>query len=759
MTMIAPLLALALPQGTSDVPPTAYLAWEGWRYLQGASATPAPAYEAGDWKPPVSASGDVDAPAWRVKFVVFSSVERTGRDANGIVRAERETIEDNQLAVVQSAISRFGGFFGPFARFNPETTVETETMRFPLTVNPVDQEFMRRYLGPRVNGGGYEPEDKKYRGPYHSIVMLFPAGVQPSVVRGDLYGMPVSAMSIEEPNKAFAPGTLEHRIAEAIRPDVAARAQIHLGAKPTDAGTWTELVAWVRPAPDVLASRLNAAAPGVDLVESLPEATWRTPYTEVAVVDDETKGKVVKLSMRGPTRAIGISLPKRSDSSPLLALDGGQTLSLTLRTLAREPLALRIEDREGKRAWLPLGREIALTAVSPPPAAPYPINTDGTWQTVRLPVAEVAKAANLSDISLLAFEFSPNARLTTRVQAQQIELFLSDVSLSSEPPTTPEAAVEESERLAALASAATSTSPELLEMLRGQNGLVRLNAAEAYTRIKDPQAVEPLAQIAIGAFASSAEAALRALAHQGGELAEAGIRRCVRFGISPHARGVAANILAETSEKRSGAELVSLLSNQSWLARLAGVEALAKIPGREAAILRLAFLAQENPEIKLAVTRNVAPSDEAQVRRLLWSAVNEPQDLVRAESAIKLIQSPVAELRTEGYKAVRDESATARILVIDWMAAHPAPEHREALRLGLADRNAPVRAAAVRAFGALETGIATEDLAGVAGDADPDVSLALAEYGRRHALPADVVGRLKSSPFAKVREVAAGIAQ
>ena len=35
--------------------------------------------------------------------------------------------------------------------------------------------YLLPYLEPRINGGGYEPDDKVFRGPYQNIIALDPA--------------------------------------------------------------------------------------------------------------------------------------------------------------------------------------------------------------------------------------------------------------------------------------------------------------------------------------------------------------------------------------------------------------------------------------------------------------------------------------------------------------------------------------------------------------------------------------------------------
>lgn len=763
--MFAPLIAIALGQGAGpDVPTTEFLTWPGWRYLGGAASAPAQAYAAPFDFSALPKPAETAA-TWKVKVFVLTDVLRLGPDAQGVLRSDRDGMAENYLAETQGALGRFGLLLGPGVKVSPDVTLEEELVSAPYRVNAIDEDFLRNYVGARVNGGGYDAEDKVYRGPYHSIICLVPSTLEPKGVRTEVYGMPVTCLSIEDPAGHLELGELETRLAEVVWWDMKARAIARLDTSPKlpiSADEATKLASFDSVSSADLYRRFAkpgeeaGSEPGLPEVPGLAQA-WRTPRASAEIADDSVKGKVVKISFKGPTKSMGLALPKRSDGQPLANLEDGKTLSLTLKTATRDDIAVRLDDKDGRHAWIALGTHPQVPGSAEYPVIQSQIAAQNEWETVRLDVAAAAKKGSLSEISQIAFEFTPGARDTGREMLDPIEISLSDVSFVSEPATTVTSAADPAETRALIAAKATETSGDLRSMLTSPIALDRLNGASLYTKVKDPMAESQLAVLALAPDPAIAEVALRALDFQDTETARAGIRRAIRAAITPVGRGLAANLLAAKGEPNIAGDCASLLAHRTWHGRLAGVQALAKLPGREAAIVRLAFLAQENPEIKLAVIRNIDPKDEAQVRRLLWAEVNEPLDLVRAESAIKLLQSPVAELKTEGYKAVRDESATVRSLVLAYMAANPDEAHRDALRVAVADRNGPVRAAAIRGFAALEKGAAPEELASVLEDEHPDVQAALAEYGGRHPLPAAAIKRLKDSKLPNVAEIAARI--
>lgn len=757
----------AVPSFREDFPSTEFLTWRGWKYLNGAGAGPARIYQgAGNFGPLAGAKSDPDAVTLRVKIYVFRSVERLGRDAAGILRADRETIEDNQFAEVQNAIQRLAlhvaSVSGGKARLVPEVAIETETMRGmpsgPAISNDwFGEAFLQRYLRPRLNGGGYEAEDKVFRGPYQSVICLFPAITQ----RGEatvVHGIPVNALSIESPQRIYASGDLDSRLRTAVASAARVRSMRHGFAEPAaDSQTdWAEVANLGEETGADMAAHLGKPAPiGPELGAPAPSApTWRSASAEPSLVTDVDKGQVVKFFLKGPTRAVSVAFPARNDGQPLTKVADTHTLNLTLRTLAKDPLAIRLEGKDGKRAWIALQPETPIGLSENTLVAP--IKADGTWETLAIDFAEVAQKAGVDEVTALALEFTPHARQTMRTLSEAMEVFVDDVHFSNDPTNGVQPATSEVLTKAEIAAKATTSSPELVALLAERNPLVRLNAADAFTRIKDPAAESALATVAVGIDSSASERALTALAFQDTDTARATIRRAVRSALLGYSRSVAAMLLADQKDPKTVGDLSSLLAQKEWQTRLAGVESLRKLPNREAGIVRLAFLAQENPEIKLAVTEAVDANDEPQVRRLLWSMVNEPQDLIRAASALKLIQSPLLALKSEGYKAVRDDSPVVRVIVLEGLAARPDEANRDALRLGIADRNPSVRIAAIRAFAALEKGASDEELAPLMEDAHPGVQVALIEYAAKRGtkLPAAVVEKLRTSPFPRVQEAA-----
>ena len=114
-----------------------FSSWHGWTYLQGAPSTWPKIYEtSGDWTEVQERFLGIkpEKPAvWRMKVVIFTRLQSDGRDASGVLREHRATIESVQLAQVRVALLRFNAYvaakFNGAVTINPDIQIEGEWMR------------------------------------------------------------------------------------------------------------------------------------------------------------------------------------------------------------------------------------------------------------------------------------------------------------------------------------------------------------------------------------------------------------------------------------------------------------------------------------------------------------------------------------------------------------------------------------------------------------------------------------------------------
>lgn len=490
----------------------------------------------------------------------------------------------------------------------------------------------------------------------------------------------------------------------------------------------------------------------------LQPRAWGAFTAEVAT--DAERGPVANVVEAGPARRGAVELLDRPIRVPR-----DRTLRFWFKNASRDALALRLR---GPEAWIVLSGDDR-TPVEIGPAKDVviyrPIASDGTWQAVDVPMSLMPGEG---DVPLDGIEFGP-PRAGAYYERARFERAGTSIALTAEVVATegePSPGAPQPSETAALCARLAlisdlgneETKTIVLGALASPQPLVRLNALAVLTRAKLPEAVPTIADQSRSANAFIAAFAMRALAFQETAEAEAALRRGLDVGPFEHTRAAAVGVLA----KRAAPELASPISvlwpSPSWRVRRLGAEAIAAIKSREAAIMLMTFLQEIDPCVRLAVTQGVGVDLDLVNRRLLYGAVNDPSEAVRAASYVKLIESGLAEYRVEGYKGVRDESEAVRLAVVRHLADAPKPEHRQALQLAVTDARASVRAAALAAFARLPGEVAWAEIENVGSDGDPRVQralLALAK-GKALAVPAAVRQKLAQSVDPEVRSAAEG---
>jgi len=763
------------PPVSSD---SSLLRWKGLGYLAEAAPTFAQRYSVGyDWaslRSPVTYKPD--AVNWRIRVVLFASVQATRKGTYGFDQSLRYVFDDDRLEEVKQSLRRLIAWTAVYTdgqvRLVPDVTVEREAIS-GVDMSP---EFATRYFGPRINGGGYEAEDKVFRGPYQSAIYIVPGpgkAEQGSYTPVSVYGTPVVGIAERPIDGSYAPGSIDEQLRQAWKDEVRFRlssagyAPLVEDPNPAAPGAWALAADTSSVSTEALVGRLKSKTTvslGLGRTDIVSLKAPQSRYTQVTLGDGGERGEVLHYVEKGSSRNGGFVLPERSDLKPIADLSKTPTLSFWIRTKSVDTLGLTLIGPDRKVGHVSLGRA-DLAGLCTPAEFAVAITPDGTWKQITIDAKSIAAKAGFDQVQGLAIEPTPGAILNGRMGFEDIAAdfdefkFTADAPQAFLPEPKADAASTFPEDRARFAAQATASSPELIALLIDPAPIVRLNAAAAFIRLKDAAALPNLLKCIADINPWIDQTALRAFANQGGDTMIATLQKNVRAGATPLARATAGELLGETKDAKYRADIAPLLVDRYWQNRLAAVHALSYLPGNEAAIIRMAFLDQVEPEIKLATTRSVDPKDDYQIRKLLWSAVNEPSDLIRAESDIKLIQSPNESIRSEGYKGVRDDSRTTRILLIGYMTENPNEAHRNALRLAVTDRSPEVRAAALRGFGALEKGAQTDEITNVLNDEDPRVQLALQEFSKKKTftLPAKTKELMSASPDDRVRQGLAGL--
>lgn len=750
------------------VMPDEVLNWSGWDYLsekQSVSGQPSngPVTRRPNRvfisspKPPETVAFLNETVAWHEKIVVFCRISSVVKDPLGIAYPHQSVIQSSTLDETLRNIASLKDWVARDSNGKVDFIPDVTVVQDPIHAESTGLKFAEYYFASRLNGGGYEAEDKIFRGPYQGAIYVLPGvGSDSSEPVTFIHGTPISAVYRSAHEGPFSPVALGKRLHHCLFSQLKSRLASRFSRLSAGASAgWAEALDTSELRTDELLRRLVSPLE-VSLAQwSPPENTLSalSPDTGVAIVSDLDKGSVVRVTETGIERTGGFAFPIPGEGDVIVKSGVSTTLTLELRSTSRDAIGFLISDGAGHSHSYSLGRT-AESGVASEISDEIPFSYDGTWQKIGLDIR------SLGDITGVFVVPTSSARAVGRTGTGLIQVDIASARFTSEPAVTPLSAPVANPKSgdpldqSLYAVRASETSAELLSLISNRDETVRLNACLAYSRLKDEAAIPLLVHASSDLNAEVAGAAVQALAFQGGPDLTTNLNSILRGSLTFLARQNAARFLGESKDPARTLDLAYLLSDPSGQNRLAAMEALVNIPGKQAGTIRMAYITQDDPQMKVLITRAADPNDEEQMRKLLWSAVNEPSDVVRAESDIKLIQSKSEYLRKEGYKGVRDDSLFTRLLVLDFLQQNPSEFNRSALRLAVTDRSWRVRTSALKGFAVLDQNVSLDEVANILSDPNPEVQLALVALAVRKGLilPESTKNLMCASPDNRVKE-------
>jgi len=698
-----------LPKAVSNTHSSEVMSWSGWGKFTG---SPVPLFGvplATDdvLKTPIPAT----AYPICIKVLIHSHID-SYRSIDGRITRVRHDLEGPQVTEIRKAIARLPYAYSAITkgqiRVIPDVEVFDE-VAYPGANNQSPSLADLRQRG-RINEGTYTAEDGVFRGPYFAVLNV--AG-----------GLSVGEAADLVP--FYSDTTFDYQLLAAVNRAVSTRWQ-----GPTEG-----------PLPDVLAfgdtstetylkqvtGKSGATPFSVTSTAPFTSLADRTANVELSTVADAGGQAVLRYHEQDLGRHGGASLRR--------PVGNVTAITFQARSTAKEPVAIRINRRN-----------ICLGA-SRTPIEAVPFKYDGTWQTVTIPVA--TDGAAVADLAVVA---PPDVARIGRASLGPVDVDFRGFDVSTG--GTVEVMVPANASEMARAVASDTSDGDRLNLIKSNDREVQLAAILNIPATTNKGLIDQLLVLTNSIDAQIATAATRRYAALvAPEVSRPELVRIIKYGLTDRVRGVAARVLAESQDPKSAGDILVLLANRTVQTRLDAAEALGRLPGKEAGIIRMAFVQQSDPAIKLAVTQASDPSDEYQMRKLLWSAVNEPSDEVRLQSALRLIQSPIAAFRTDGYKVVRDDSFDVRRRFVIAMGENPKEAHRDALRLAVVDSSAVVRAAAVAALAKLPQGIAMDEVESLFRDEDPRVQEQLIRVvdQKKWMAPAAWIVILRKSPVEAIK--------
>lgn len=775
---------LSLPAAVPDPARDAVLNWDGFKYAaQGARKWPARQASVGDWSALKPIFDDArshmspSTPVWRCHIVVADRCGILDRRADGLVRNRRSSIDSSEFDAISQSIVRFQAMVesasGGAIRAALDVVEENDFLHGATgsEAPPFGAAYWRDYLEPRVNGGSFEADDKVFRGPFSSVFVIHPALAGSSSVAFAVNGLPATAI----PYRFFDPGSGEAGLPiELYRGWVSHVRQwaTRKGFKVPEGsglpdGLNSDVWASLSDAKPATGAQYvaNSAIPlraSIDKIATLPliRPSATTANASLTIVPDDERGNVMEFASKGNALSGAASLPQ-GDAWNLAAKP---FLKFSVKTTSREPISIVAVD--------PAGTELGDVVVGNDPgptadglaATGHVVGTsvanDGKWHTV---VVDLRKLSPPQDAVIAGFDVRvfPRAAFFASAQAQPVEAkFAEFEALAGLPqgmqedavaPPSPNALSESIEdRELAILKIGSDATPEqivdLARLLKDPSNDVRLNAAVKLQTVKAPTVVPDLIEAGISIDDEVGNASLRALAYQDTDAAWTAVRHAVDVAPAASERQTAMELVSAKRGAQVGIASL-LLTSRSWQARRAAIVAIGSIPGATAQNVLSGFFELVDPAVRLAAVTAADPNDGHIVRALMRAAVNDASDSMRAASYAKLLEAKAPETRGEGLKGVRDDSRWVRLKVTEWLLAHAEESNRPALRLAVTDSDAEVRAAALRAFAAIQGPVSLDEIGPASIDPHPVVQAALIDLAvaKRLALGADALKSLKSS--------------
>lgn len=428
-----------------------------------------------------------------------------------------------------------------------------------------------------------------------------------------------------------------------------------------------------------------------------------------------------------------------------LAVESGASLTFRFRSKSKEPWTVHF----GSDTWTLADARTGLGRAGTVARMAF----DGTWETVSLPISTTAVGSTRATFSFADVQRLDQAETTAEI---------ADLKLVSDPAKTvkPQQLPDPYADLRGKTVLSAEDVKGLVTDMTGPDTALASQAAWLCSQVKVPSSliVTLLAQ-AEGADAAVVYASCKALKFQGSEEAFAALKTVLDFGPFEINRRIAMTVIGDDVTKLTLKDIQSLIVARSWMGQLAGLQALAKIEAPNKPIQIITMLQYEDPRVRAAVVEAADADNELSAKRLLYGAVNDPSELVRIRSFIKLIDTKVEAVRREAMASVRNEATTVALAVLGAMTLNPKPEYRPALLQAVVDPRPEIKAAALQALGAQAAPVALPEIQNLLSDSDTTVQHALASlaYAKKVQLPAEVLAKLKASPDYFVARVANAI--
>ena len=398
---------------------------------------------------------------------------------------------------------------------------------------------------------------------------------------------------------------------------------------------------------------------------------------------------------------------------------------------------------------------------------------DGTWQQISYNLAEALPGSQgRRFVTEIAFgdprQMVTNPFRSSRVNQHLVDDFeISKAAAEGAVTTDPDAEINligdlnsPDPYLQALAIAKATGTPEemviIRQRLRSEDNTVRVNAAAALTRIKDPESIPALLDASrLERVPYPAVMMVRALAFQDTPESWAGLKTVIRQGRAEELSvAEAARLMGEKNDPSFIEDLSILITARSWSARRAGAMAMGSLPTDPGAQMLMTYLLEVDPMVRLRVAQMARVDVDPVGRRMEWGSVNDLSNIVRAYSYAALTKSADPLLRSRGYAGLKEDDPEIRMIVASALRTAPQESHVAPLMALLSDPVPAVRAAAVTSLMQMPGARSFSDMSVLNGEYAEEVLYPLLDAARERKieLPRAMLDRLATHRNPLIRD-------
>lgn len=198
------------------------------------------------------------------------------------------------------------------------------------------------------------------------------------------------------------------------------------------------------------------------------------------------------------------------------------------------------------------------------------------------------------------------------------------------------------------------------------------------------------------------------------------------------------------------------MASRSWQTRYYAAQLFKLNSSPRSQIFLVSSLQDPVSNVRAQIAADLDANVSLSARRLLFLAVNDSSEQVRAVSYARLLESKDAAILDEALRGIRDDSRTVKLTILNKIETMPDEKFRGALRIGVLDRSPEIQAAVLTAFQKMPEAVSFNEISNTVGSQSEAVQLALLRLAESKsiALPKPELDRLAQSRNATISGIA-----